>query len=220
MVGSIAIAGNGDLYVGTGSNFDGSGGQGGSGFRGDGIWRATASNPGAFEKVSLAGGGDFDVLATDALVADPRECYASRVWVASMEGYGYIDDGEFVELSGAATTLYSATDMAIAPDGSYCLVVGSNGRVYRSLGVDANCIQGGGDFTNLVLLTQVGLSNNLDGNLPQSGIGRARVDISSDTLDNGTYSAFALYSSSGGLFYGLYFSEWEANDGGGVGLAR
>ena len=131
-----------------------------------------------------------------------------------MEGYGYIDDGEFVELSGAATTLYSTTDMAIAPDGSYCLVVGSNGRVYRSLGVDANCIQGGGDFTNLVLLTQVGLSNNLDGNLPQSGIGRARVDISSDTLDNGTYSAFALYSSSGGLFYGLYFSEWEANDGG------
>ena len=38
MVGSVAVAGNGTIYVGTGSNFDGAGGEGGSGFRGDGIW--------------------------------------------------------------------------------------------------------------------------------------------------------------------------------------
>ena len=34
MVGSIAMAGNGDLYVGTGTLFDGVSGVGGSGFRG------------------------------------------------------------------------------------------------------------------------------------------------------------------------------------------
>ena len=212
MVGSLAIAGNGDLYVGTGTNFDGAGGEGGSGFRGDGIWRATADDLGSFEKVTVEGGGEFQVRATDALVADPRECYSNRVWVASMEGYGYIEDGVFTELPNAATTLSAATDMAIAPDGSFCLVAGANGRVYRSSGDDVDCV--GGDFTNLVSLTQAGSSNNLDGNLPQSGVGRARVDISSDELDNGTYSAFALYATSGGLFYGLYFSDAEGNLGG------
>ena len=41
MVASIAMAGNGDLYVGTGTQFDGVSGVGGSGFRGDGIYRST-----------------------------------------------------------------------------------------------------------------------------------------------------------------------------------
>ena len=41
MVASIAMAGNGDLYVGTGTQFDGVSGVGGSGFRGDGVYRST-----------------------------------------------------------------------------------------------------------------------------------------------------------------------------------
>ena len=40
----------------------------------------------SFEKVTVDGGGEFQVRATDALVADPRECYNNRIWVASMEG--------------------------------------------------------------------------------------------------------------------------------------
>ena len=38
MVASIAMAGNGDIYVGTGTQFDGVSGVGGSGFRGDGVY--------------------------------------------------------------------------------------------------------------------------------------------------------------------------------------
>ena len=38
MVGSVAVTGNGTIYVGTGSSFESAGGEGGSGFRGDGIW--------------------------------------------------------------------------------------------------------------------------------------------------------------------------------------
>ena len=43
MVASIALAGNGDLYVGTGTAWEGTGGEGGSGFRGEGNYRSTDS---------------------------------------------------------------------------------------------------------------------------------------------------------------------------------
>ena len=176
MVGSIAIAGNGTMYVGTGSNFDGAGGEGGSGFRGDGIWMST-DNGASFEMVDGTSGYD----ATDALVADPTQ--PNRVWYASMDGYGSITDGVISEVSGGANSPSNATDVAIAPDGSYCLVAGANGRVYRSQG---------GDFTDLVAITQ---GSGQNGNLPQSGIGRARIDIAQKASTDGTYNAFAMYAT-------------------------
>ena len=204
MVASIAIAGNGDMYVGTGSNFDGYGGAGGSGFRGEGIWRANADSLNVFMQVE----GTEQFYTTDALVADPRPCFNNRVWVASASGYGYIEDGEWTSLSSAlpAGNVNSVTDMAIAPDGSYCLVAGENARVYRSVNAISTdiCADGGGDFTELELISQ---GQGQNGNLPQSAMGRVRVDISADLLDNDTYSAFALYATSGGLFGGLYYSD-------------
>jgi len=187
MVASLAITGNGDIYVGTGSNFDGAGGEGGSGFRGEGIWWSS-DNGASFQMVEGTSGFD----ATDALVADPTN--ADRVWFGSMDGYGHITQGNLVEVPGGANSPSTATDVAIAPDGSYCLVAGANGRVYRSIG---------GDFANLEPITQ---GSGQNGNLPQSGIGRARVDIALDATD-GTYNAFAVYATSGGLFYGLFFSD-------------
>ena len=81
------MAGNGDLYVGTGTLFDGVSGVGGSGFRGDGIYRSTdmgeswnrveGTDPGLFN------GGDWS--ATDALVADPS--VASRVWYGGVKAW-------------------------------------------------------------------------------------------------------------------------------------
>ncbi|MDG1674774.1 MAG: hypothetical protein P8H88_04940, partial [Flavobacteriales bacterium] len=188
MVGSIAIAGNGTMYVGTGSNFDGAGGEGGSGFVGGGIWMST-DNGASWTEVDGTSGYD----ATDAMVADPTQ--DNRVWYASMDGYGSITDGELSEVPGGADSPSNATDVAIAPDGSYCLVAGANGRVYRSQG---------GDFTNLIAITQ---GSGQNGNLPQSGIGRARIDIALTPNDDGSYNAFAMYATSGGLFYGLFFSD-------------
>ena len=194
MVGSIAVAGDGTIYVGTGSNFDGAGGEGGSGFVGGGIWMSS-DNGASWTEVDGTSGYD----ATDALVADPTQ--DNRVWYASMDGYGSITEGVLSEVPGGGDSPSNATDVAIAPDGSYCLVAGANGRVYRSQG---------GDFTDLVAITQ---GSGQNGNLPQSGIGRARVDIAQTANEDGTYNAFAMYATSGGLFYGLFFSD-GAGEGG------
>jgi hypothetical protein len=194
MVGSIAVAGNGTIYVGTGSNFDGAGGEGGSGFRGDGIWMST-DNGASFSLVDGTDGYD----ATDAMIADPEQ--ENRIWYASMDGYGSIVDGVLNEVPGGANSPSNAMDVAIAPDGSYCLVAGANGRVYRSVN---------GDFTNLEAITQ---GSGQNGNLPQSGIGRARIDIAQQANEDGTYNAFAMYATSGGLFYGLFFSDGAGTGG-------
>ena len=187
MTASIAVAGNGDLYVGTGTAWEGGGGEGGSGFRGEGIYRSTDSGA-SWELVT----GSINFDATDALEPDP--VVENRVWFASTSGYGSITDGALVEVPGGTNAPSVASDVAIAPDGSYCLVAGVNGRVYRSVN---------GDFSDFVLISQ---GNGSTGNPPQSGIGRARLDIALMPNENGTYNAFAVYATSGGYFYGLFFS--------------
>ena len=137
--------------------------------------------------------------ATDALAADPTN--DNRVWYASVDGYGSITNGVLAEVPGGGNSPSNASDVAIAPDGSYCLVAGLNGRVYRSIG---------GDFTDLELISAGGGTN---GNLPQSGIGRARVDIALTPNANGTHNAFAMYATSGGLFYGLFYSGGDGEGG-------
>lgn len=194
MVGSVAVTGNGTIYVGTGSNFDGAGGEGGSGFRGDGIWMSE-DNGATWTMVDGTDGYD----ATDALAADPNN--DERVWYASVDGYGSITNGVLAEVPGGGNSPSNASDVAIAPDGSYCLVAGVNGRVYRSIG---------SDFTNLELISAGGGTN---GNLPQSGVGRARVDIALTANEDGTHNAFAMYATSGGLFYGLFYSGGDGAGG-------
>ena len=49
--------------------------------------------------------------------------------------------------------------------------------------------------------------------LPQSGIGRARVDIAQTANEDGTHNAFAMYATSGVLFYGLYYSGGDGEAG-------
>lgn len=188
MVSSIAYTGNGDLYVGTGSQFDNGGGEGGSGFRGRGIWRSTdmgetwtiveGTDPG------VLGSGDF--TATDALVADPNN--ADRVYYGGDAGFGYIENGVLTENAGEGLPSNPVGDIAVAADGSYMLVAMSNGRVYRSNGVD---------FT-----TYSTVSGSGDNLLPLSGLSRARIDISQDDANQ----AYALYANSARLFGGLYHS--------------
>ena len=187
MIGSLAVTGNGDIYVGSGSMYDGGSGDGGSGFRGRGIWW---SNDG--ENFSLVEGtdpGEFgtgDFSATDAMVADPTD--SDRVWFGCNAGYGFIENGAMTMSPGDINGPVS--DLAIAADGSYMLIGMGNCRVYRSNGTD---------FTDFV---SVSGSNNDDNVLPQSGNGRVRVAISIDDAN----SAFAVFATSGGSFGGLFHS--------------
>lgn len=196
MVASIAHAGNGDLYVGTGSQFDNGGGEGGSGFRGRGIWRSTDMGE-SWEIVEgtdpgVLGSGNF--TATDALVADPNN--PDRVYFGGDAGFGYIENGVLTEDAGDGLPSNPVGDIAVDPEGSYMLVAMSNGRVYRSAGSNF------GSFTSL--------SGSGDGELPLSGLSRARIDISQDDANH----AYALYANSQRLFGGLYHSAdggftWE-----------
>ena len=139
-IGSIAVAGNGDIYVGTGSYFDFNYGNGDSGGRGRGIYWSN-DNGATWSPVALSTGGttietsqgspDYSWNATDGLAADP--IVDNRVWCASIKGFGSIANGVFTGLPDGAN-VNAATDVSIAPDGAYCLVVSTSGRVYRSSG--------------------------------------------------------------------------------------
>ena len=132
------------------------------------------------------------------MIADPNN--DDRVWFMSASGYGSITNGDLVEVQGGTNAPSAASDVAIAPDGSYCLVAGVNGRVYRSID---------GDFADLELISQ---GSGQNGNPPQSGVGRARVDIALTADANGNYNAFAVYATSGG-FYGLFHSDNAGQSG-------
>lgn len=190
MVASIGLAGNGDLYVGTGSHYDGGSGTGGSGFRGRGVYWSTdgenwvlieATDPGAFSSASWS--------SCDALTGDPN--HATRVWWGADAGVGYFENGELFEdvFTEDLPASYWVSDLEMAVDGSYMMVAAGNGRVYRTT-----------DFQNLELISGTGSNSTL---LPQSGIGRVRIAISQ--TDPG--SAFALFATSGGLFGGLFYSN-------------
>jgi len=186
VVGSVAVAGNGAVYVGSGSIYDGGSGDGGSGFRGRGIWwSADGEN---FELVEGTDPGEFnsgDFSAVDAMVADPN--FPNRVWFGSNAGYGFIDDG-VMTMSPSDDISGAVGDIAIAADGSYMLIGMNNCRVFRS------------DDNTFTTFTSMSGSNNDETVLPQSGNGRVRVAISLDDSDH----AFAVFATSGGLFGGLY----------------
>ena len=189
MIGSIGITKNGHVYVGSGSLFEGGGGEGGSSFRGRGIyWSADGEN---FEMVEGTDPGEFgsgNFAAVDAMVADPND--EDRVWFGCNAGFGFIENG-VMTMSPSNDINGAVADIAVAHDGSYMLIGMGNCRVFRSEG---------NDFTSF---NSVSGSNNDDTVLPQSGNGRVRVDISIDDPNH----AFAVFATSGGSFGGLYHSD-------------
>ncbi len=186
VIGSVAVLGNGAVYVGSGSIYDGGNGDGGSGFRGRGIWwSADGEN---FEMVEGTDPGEFNsgnFSAVDAMVADPLD--DNRVWFGSNAGYGFIEDG-VMTMSPSDDISGAVGDISIAADGSYMLIGMNNCRVFRSNGTD---------FTSFESMAG---SNNDETVLPQSGNGRVRVAISMDDANH----AFAVFATSGGFFGGLY----------------
>lgn len=196
MVASIAVCGNGDIYVGTGSIYDGGDGQGASGFRGRGIWWSTdggqtfnvvdGTDPGAFSSGSFS--------AVDAL--EPHPTNNDLVWFGSSDNWGTIENGVISMSPATGGPLNGVSDIVIADDASYMLLSETNAKVYKS---------NGSDFSSFESLTQGGSNNGM---LP-TGQGRCRIDASITEPNN----VFALYSSSGGNFAGLYYSNQSGAPG-------
>ncbi|NQX90821.1 MAG: T9SS type A sorting domain-containing protein [Flavobacteriales bacterium] len=194
MVTTIEKNGNGRYYVGTGSAYDGGSGTGGSGFRGRGVYTSTdGDNWELIEDTDpgFLGGGNW--TATEQIVADPNN--AARVWWCGNAGFGYMDEDQVFEGVASGLSNGAMGDIAIAFDGSYMLACTQNGRVYRSTD---------NSFLNFELI-----SSNADGNLPNTGVGRARVDISPDDVNH----AYAIFATTGGSWAGGYYSG-SAGQGG------
>jgi len=188
MIGSIAQAGNGDIYVGTGSLFDGAGGSGGSGFAGEGVYRSTDGGN-TWAVLPDTDPADFSTgnwTAVDALEADPLR--PNRVYVGSNAGFGYIE-GNTVTMGASGLPTSDCQDIFIAADGSYMLVAMGSARVYRS--TDNTFSNFEGEF------------GSGGGNLPQSGIGRVRLAIAPSDPNH----AYALYATTTGGFGGVYHAS-------------
>ncbi len=190
MIGSIARAGNGDLYVGTGSLFDFASGDGSSGYLGRGVWRSTdmGATWEVLEDTDPGFLGTNGWTAVDVLEADPIR--PDRVWVGSNQGFGYIEGTSFTPVGGGLPSQV-CQDIHIAHDGSYMLVSMGAARVYRST-----------DNTHTSFEGVFGGGSD-PGTLPQSGMGRARVYVVPQHPDK----AYALFSTTGGFFGGVYYSS-------------
>lgn len=199
MVASMARTLNGDLYVGTGSRFDGGQGTGGSGFVGAGLWKST--DDGATWSV-IEGtepsymNNNSDWNAIDALEADYAQ--DDKVWVGSDAGFGYYegDSDNLVMNQNPDLPAQDVLDMDMSSDGSVFLVGMGQSRVYLST-------DGGDSFTQQ--------SGNEDVDLPQ-GNGRCRVRVSDTDPDH----CFVLYATGGGAMGGVWYSSDGGEDWGNV----
>ncbi len=187
-VASIGIAGNGDIVVGTGSLFDGSGGFGGSGFLGGGIFRST--DDGA--SWSLIAGpaapfnGNLDYIAVDEIWADPNN--PDGMWVGSTEGLEYLD-----LTNNSFTLVQSGTvqAMSVSSDGQTVLSAISGGMWLSTNGGDGP----NATFTNINGNINVVSAVNIQA-------GRKEVAISPD---DGNYM-YILQSTATGAMAGVYGS--------------
>jgi hypothetical protein len=134
-ISCIDMTGDGTIYLGTGSTFEGSAsGDGGSGAIGVGLYRSSDMG----ETWSLVPGTDPSPLASNDdwafindLEADPN--VPTRIWIAGPGGNGYFD-GATNQLNTSVSGLTTSTGHSItwANDGSYCLFGAANSNIYRS----------------------------------------------------------------------------------------
>ncbi|MBK7083601.1 MAG: hypothetical protein IPH53_02610 [Flavobacteriales bacterium] len=185
-VSSIAILGNGHIFVGTGSTFEGNSGSGGSGFIGDGLYRSVdggASFEQLFDATSNFNPGD-DWATVDKVVADPTN--PSRVWVAYGNGLALYDEngGTLTDPSDLPNTPCRALE--VSTDGSTILAnFGTQGWISRDFG--ASFVQ---------------MTSGANG-FPGSSIGRLEFAISPDDPNY----MYAMAASGGGQMTGVWASS-------------
>ena len=188
-ISSIAILGNGHLYVGTGATPEGQSGAGGSGFIGDGLFLSTdggASFTQVFGTTSNWNTGD-DWSTVDKIVAHPTE--PTKLWVAYGNGLALYDESNnsLTPAPGPPASLCRALEVSM--DGSVIVCqIGSVCWLSRD---------GGASFQ------QMTLGNN---GFPNSQIGRMEFAISPD--DNNYL--YCMIATGGGQMNGV----WATTDKG------
>lgn len=193
IVGSIAQTSNGDIYVGTGNDFEvGASGVGSSSGLGAGLFRSSDDG----ETWSLIDGtapsfqnAGSNWNAINTLEGDPS--ISDRVWIGGDAGFGYYDAGSDNLVMGEQSGINNGMceDIDVSSDGSVMLVSIAPGRVHRST-------DGGQSFDQVF---------GSGGDLPSS-MGRARVSVS----DLDPNHCFVLYTTSGGSMGGV----WHSGNGG------
>lgn len=189
IVSSIAVLGNGHLYVATGCNWESPGGGGGSGFVGAGIFRsdddgASFSHPFA---PSTPWNGNQDWALVNRIKADPSN--PNRLYIASYNPGARVYDDASNTLSqvGDLSASTTAFDVDLSGDGQTILYSMGGGDAYRST-------DGGSTFEKLDGTPGVGF--------PQSNLGRLELAISPD---NGNYM-YAFAATGSGRMNGAWAS--------------
>lgn len=207
-VSCIARTGDGTIFVGTGTSYDGGTGEGQSGFVGTGLYMSDDGEnwdivPGTLPTF-LSNGADWSYI--DELAADPNN--PNKLWIAFNDGLAHYntatselyDPGDEGPLSGLSNS--GCGDLQISRDGSLMLVAAGT-RVYRSLD--------GGD-------TWSSISSGTDQTLlPQSSVGRIELAISPSDPDY----AYALMAGTFGDLRGAFYStdkgaSWSQGWPGGI----
>ncbi len=188
-ISSIAILGNGHIYVATGSTFESPNGAGGSGFYGGGLYRST-DNGATFEPVpgaqptSYFGGAEWSII--DKI--EYHRTDANKLWVAYDRGLRLFDEttSTFATVNGLPGT-QKVRALESSTDGQTMLAnVGSD--VYIST-------DGGQNFQLLD-------DQNIGFGFPQSSFGRMELAISPDDAN----FMYAMAASNGGQMAGVWAS--------------
>ena len=196
-VSSIAILGNGHLYVATGSAAEGPGGGGGSGFVGNGIFMsdndgATWSHPLA---PPAAWNANSDWATNSRIKPDPTN--SNRLWIASSNpGLRLYDETTSTVSTPTFTPSNTianqpASDVDVSADGQTVVAVVGN-RVCLSA-------DGGQNFSQLATNAGVGF--------PSTGFGRLEMAISPDDANY----IYALACTSAGKMSGVWSSTDRGN---------
>lgn len=194
-ISSIAILGNGHIYLATGSTFESASGTGGSGFIGHGLYRSM-DNGASFEQVPNAEPGSFWDTNGPWTTVDKIEYHRTepnKLWVAYDAGLRLYDESAntFSTVSGLPGT-QKVRALEISGDGQAMLA---------NIGTDAYLsTDGGGSF--------VLLDGTPGAGFPQTGVGRLEFAISPDNADY----MYAMAASTSGQMSGVWASTDRGNN--------
>ncbi len=192
MVSSIAVLGNGQLYVATGNRWEGGDAANSSGFPGAGLFRSTDDGA-SFVRVfgpSTSQWTGTDWTRINRIIAHPTD--PNKLLIAASEpGYRVLNstDDTVTGVDGETWDDGTITDVDISSDGQTLLVTqGASGDCYRST-------DGGQTFVKMD-------NTNNGAGFPQSNLGRLEMAISPD---DGNYM-YALGATGGGRMSGVWYS--------------
>ncbi len=199
-VSCMARTGNGRIYVGTGSSFDGASSSGGSGSIGDGLWysddmgvtwaRVPGTDP---ADAQYTNGTGVDWTLINEIAADPND--PNKIWIAKPNGPILTYDGNnMTPVTGISGTI--GYDINISTDGQV-IVLGTLQFPFYKTWVSND---GGATFFDA---TDTGLSNPI----PRTNISRIEYAISPDDPNY----IYAVLANSGETLGGVWLSTDKGN---------